>query len=403
MTVFAPGGAVVRLHKLTMVDEDDGVMVGRPDTGSYALFPVDGAEALRLLGSGMPPSGVAAHYERTYGTPLDMDDFLATLEDLGFLLADGEEPPAETPVRWQRLGRWVFSRPAMLCYLTLIAVAIVATARDPYLRPSYRNLFFTHYLSLIPVTLTAAMIPCILIHEGFHALAGRRLGLPSTLRISRRFFYLVAETRLDSLLSVDRRRRYLPFLAGMLADVTLIAGLTLAALALRGHGLPAWCPGVCLAIAFTIVLRVIWQFMFYLETDLYYVLTHALRCSDLQNATRFYLRAQAGRLLRRPPRAAAGPDWTDRDRVMARLYAPLLVAGYGFSLGSLIWAGIPTTVHFWSLIIARFSGSQAPTAGILDALSFVLLSSLQWGLVAYVTVRDRRARARQNSLEGAQT
>lgn len=400
MSVTAPGGSVVRLHRLTMVAEDDGVMVGRPDIASYAVFPEEGAQALRLLDSGVPVRGVAAWYEQTCGEPLDVDDFLETLEDLRFLRAEGEDEPADAPVRWQRLGRWIFSWPAWLCYIALMAAAVAVMVQERPLRPSYHNLFFTHVLSLIPLTLTVALIPCILLHESFHALAGRRLGLPSTLRLGRRLYYLVAETRLDSLFSVPRRQRYLPFLAGMLADAILISALTLLAAVLRAHGVAPWCPGLCLAVAFTCVLRLIWQFMFYLETDLYFVLANALRCADLQNATRFYLRVRFRRLLHRPA-PQPGADWSDRDRSMARWYAPLLVAGYGFSLGSLLWAGIPTTVHFWSLIIERFSGSQTPTTGILDAVSFVALSSLQWGLLAYVALRDRRARAGKNSLQGA--
>jgi hypothetical protein len=372
-----------------MVAEDDGVMIGRPDVGSYALFPKEGAQALRLLDSGVPISGMARWYEQTNGSPLDVDDFLATLEDLRFLRSDDE--PAAAPVRWQRLGRWTFSRPAWLCYIALMAAAVIVMMREPSLRPSYHQVFFTHYLSLIPLTLAAVQIPCVLIHESFHALAGRRLGLPSTLRLGRRLYYLVAETRLDALLSVPRRRRYLPFLAGMLADTVLISVLTLLAAVLRGHGIAAWCPALCLAIAFTCVLRLIWQLMFYLETDLYYVLANALRCEDLQNTTRFYIRTRFRRVLRRVP-LQPDADWSDRDRAAARWYAPLLVVGYGFSLFSLFWAGIPTAVHFLSLIIDRFKGSQSPTAGILDALSFITLTSLQIGLTGYVVVRDRRAR-----------
>lgn len=76
MSVTAPGGTTVRLHRLTMVTEDDGVTVGRPDTGSYAVFPEDGAEALRLLDAGVPLPSVAAWYEQAYGSTLDVDDFL---------------------------------------------------------------------------------------------------------------------------------------------------------------------------------------------------------------------------------------------------------------------------------------------------------------------------------------
>ncbi|HLJ98698.1 MAG TPA: hypothetical protein VKU39_02190 [Streptosporangiaceae bacterium] len=395
-------GTTIRLHGLTMVGEDDGVMVGRPDIGSYALFPAEGAEALRMLGAGTPMPAVAAWYERTCGSALDVDDFLEVLEDLRFLRDDGDEESATTPVRWQRLGRWTFSWPAWVCYAALTLAAVTAMVRAPYLRPSYHQMFFTHYLSLIPVVLTAALIPAILLHESFHALAGRRLGLPSTLTISRRFYYLVAETRLDSLFSVPRKKRYLPFLAGILADVVLISVLTLVAAVLHSVRLPYWCAGVCLAIAFTCVLRVIWQFMFYLETDLYFVMSHGFRCPDLQAATRFYIKTRVHRLLRRPP-PRTDAEWGERETAIARWYAPLLVIGYGFSLFSLLWAGIPSTIRFASQIIDRFSVSRTPTTGILDALSFILLSAVQWGLVLYVAIRDRRARERapvEGSLQG---
>jgi hypothetical protein len=400
MSVTVSGTSIVRLHRLTMVAEDDGVMVGRPDIGSYALFPAEGAETLRRLDSGMPVSAVAEWYEQECGSPLDFEDFLAALSDLEFLRAEGEDKPPETQVRWQRLGARVFSWPAWVCYIALTVATIVAMTRKASLRPSYHNLFFTSHLSLIPLVMAATEIPCILIHESFHALAGRRLGLPSTLRISRRLYYIVAETRLDSLLSVPRRRRYLPFVAGTVADIVICSAFTLAAAFLESRHVAAWIPGICLAAAFTCVMRLVWQLLFYLQTDLYYVLANALRCSDLQSATRFLLRSRLRKLLRRSPLPETD-DWSDRDRAMARRYAPLFVAGYGFSLGALAWAGIPTSAHFISTIFDRLTGSGTSTEGILDALTFIGMTGLQIGLLVYVTLRDRRAR--KNSTQGALT
>lgn len=392
-------GRTVRLYRLTMIDEPDGVMVGRPATGSYALFPAEGAQTLRMLAGGASVAETSAWYERTYGSPLDFEDFLEVLADLGFLLPQGESEPEETPVRWQRLGRALFSVPAWVCYLALAVAAVVEIVRVPALRPSYRDLFFTGQISLIPIVLTAAQIPCLLLHESFHTLAGRRLGLPSTLGIGRRLFYLVAETRMDSLLSVPRRRRYLPFLAGMVLDSVLVAGLTLLAAALRGRGLPAWVPGVCLAVSFSTLLRLLWQFMLHLQTDLYYVAATALRCADLQNATRFFVRAQMRRLLRRAPQPP-DEEWTDRDRQVARYYAPLLISGYVFSIGSLVWAGIPATVRFWSTVFNRLRGPHTPPAQLVDTGIFVALAATQFGLLAYVTLRDRRARVRSQNSRG---
>jgi hypothetical protein len=402
MSVTTSGDSVIRLHTLTMVPQDDGVMIGRPDTGSYALFPEEGARALRMLDSGVPVSGVATWYEQECGSSLDVEDFLATLEDLGFVLPEGQERPPAARIRWQRLARWVFSWPAWLCYIALMMAAIVTILREPALEPSYHLLFFTQYIALIPLTLTALQIPCILLHEGSHALAGRRLGLPSTMRLGRRLYYLVVETRLSALLSVPRRKRYLPFLAGMVTDAVVISVLTLMAAALRGHGIPSWCPALCLAVAFSCVFRLVWQFMLYLETDVYYVVATALRCSDLQNATRYYLRSQIRRALRRPS-PPADDDWSDRDRAMARRYAPFLVAGYGFSIASLVWVGIPSAAHFWSLVIDQFKTSHDSIIGLADVSIFIGLVVLQFGLPIYVAVRDRRARTQRTSTQGALT
>ncbi len=396
MSVTAPASGTIRLHRLTMVTEDDGVMIGRPDIGSYAVFPAEGAEALRLLDAGTPVSEVAAWYQQTCGSELDVDDFLEVLADLRFVRGDGEEEPLAAPIRWQRLGRLAFSWPAMTCYIVITLAACVAMARFPYLRPTYRHLFFTKYLSLIPVAMAAATIPLVLLHESFHALAGRRLGLPSTLAIGRRFYYLVGETRLDSLFSVPKRKRYLPFLAGTIVDIVVLSALTLIAGLLHSQGFPAWSYGFCLAIAFALVLRLIWQVQFYLETDFYFVISHAMRCPDLHRAAKFYVKTRAFRLLRRPP-PESDAEWSDRDQSFARWYAPLLIIGYGFSLFTLLWAGIPSLIRFAELLAGRFTGSHHPKGGILDALIFAVLMSLQWGLFLYVVVRDRRARGRARS------
>lgn len=398
MPVTASG--IVRLHRLTMVGEADGVMVGRPDVGSYALFPAEGAEVLRMLDSGLPVSAAATWYEQASGESLDVEDFIDAIENLGFTLADGEERQPVIPVRWQRLGRFAFSWPVMACYAALMTAAVVLIVRQPALRPSYHRLFFTQYLSLIPLTLTAIQIPCILLHEAFHALAGRRLGLSSKLRLGRRLYFLVAETRLNSLLSVPRQKRYLPFLAGMLADLVVISVLTVLGAVVRTGGIPLWCSRLCLAVAFTCVLRLIWQLMFYLETDLYYMVATALRCADLQNATRFFIKSQTRKLLHRPSPERPG-DWSDRDQSMARWYSILLIAGYGFSLGSLAWAGIPTAVRFWTLVVERLLTTHSSTASVVDASIFVVLASVQAGLTIFVVVRDRRARRRGNSPKGA--
>ena len=346
-----------------------------------------------MVDDGRTVAEAADWYEQIAGETLDVDDFLDVINDLRFVLGPDEQPEPPRPPRWQRLGQAVFSGPAWLLYGVCFVAAITAMVREPGLRPSYRALFFTDRISLISVLLLVLGMPCILVHESFHALAGRRLGLPSTFGIGRRLYFLVAETRLDSLLSVPRRQRYLPFLAGLLADVVMMSLLTLLAAALRAVGSPHWCWSLCVAVAFGCVLRLVWQFQFYLETDLYYVASTALRCTDLQNACRHQIRNAARRLMRRHPLPAVD-DWSPRDLMVARWYAPVLIAGYGFALGSLALVGIPATVRFWSTVVDRLTRPGAGTGEIVDALIFLVLTAVQLGLLLYVSVRDWRRRQR---------
>jgi hypothetical protein len=116
----------------------------------------------------------------------------------------------------------------------------------------------------------------------------------------------VFETALDGLAAVPRRQRYLPMLAGLLADTVNVSLLTIVALLLLGPGdRMTLGSGVCLALAYTTLLRMLWQAYFHLETDLYYVIATVCGCVNLRQTAREMLRNRVNRLLGRA--GEAGP------------------------------------------------------------------------------------------------
>ena len=94
MTTEPATGTRVRLQHLTYVDDGDGVMVGRPDVGSYAVFPSEGADLLRSLEAGVTLEAGALTWHDQTGETLDTEDFLTTLEDLGFLVGGTASAPS---------------------------------------------------------------------------------------------------------------------------------------------------------------------------------------------------------------------------------------------------------------------------------------------------------------------
>ena len=49
----------LRLYPLTYLEEAGEVTVGRADTSSFGLFPIDGAALLRHMETGHPPNEAA--------------------------------------------------------------------------------------------------------------------------------------------------------------------------------------------------------------------------------------------------------------------------------------------------------------------------------------------------------
>jgi hypothetical protein len=407
--------APLALHPLVFLEEGDEVTIGRTDTDSYAIFPPDGAEAVRQLQAGLTPREVGDWYAAEYGEPLDLAHLVGALDELGFLGTGGRAgaddtggtrgtggttataaatpTPTRTPIRGRRLGAVLFSLPAWAGYLALVTWAVVAAVRSPDLVPTYRSVFFTDYYAVMEVVLILGVLPLLLGHEAFHVLAARRIGVRSTLGIGRRLYFLVLETRMDGLVAVPRRKRYLPILAGILFDTVAIAALVVTAdLTRSGDGRLSLAGRLCLAFAFTTVLRIVWQFYLYLRTDLYILLTTVLGCVDLYATTRKLMADHAARLLRRGTPRADRSGWHPVDRRVARWWVWCVVAGYAFNIGTLLLAVLPILLRIAQGLLSRVTGHGTTTGHLLDATVFLTLTTAQVVISSWLSVRDRRRR-----------
>lgn len=384
-------------HTLVYLEDGDDVTIGRPDTDSYAIFPADGAHLVRRLADGATPAQASDWYAAEYGEQVDVEDIIGALRELGFVREDGEEPARTEPVRWQRLGRAMFSPLAWVCYALVVAWALLRTVQSPDLVPTAEDLLFSDYYAVISLVLLVAAVPLIAVHEAFHALAARRLGVRSRTRLSYRFYFLVVETALDGLVAVERRKRYLPIVAGMVADCVLLGLLITVADVSRGPGgAETMTSRVCLGLAFAALLRLLWQFFLYLRTDVYVLITTLLGCVDLHTTSVRLLRNRFLRWTGRTDRLADESQWHPVDRRAARWYSWLIVAGYTVSLGTFVLALAPVFVRMVSGALDRFgAGEGSSWTELLDSSAFLFLTFGQIALTLWIAARER-VRARRS-------
>jgi hypothetical protein len=381
----------LRFHALTYLEDRGEVTVGRLDEGSFVVLPPDGAALLHQLEDGLSCQQAARWYASTYGEELDVADFVADLDALGFLRHDSGPYAPPPPVRWQRLGQAVFSRVAGALYIALLVCAGAAMWRHHAVQPRPQNFFFIHYMSVLVLAVFVGQVPLILLHESAHALAGRRLGLRSTLSIGRRLHYVVFQTTMDGLVSVPPRKRLLPILAGMLTDLGVLCVLTLIATALqRSDGSFGLAARYCLALAFLTLLRLAWQLWFFLQTDVYFLVVTVLGCVDLQTTAKQVLRNRIDRRLGRRP--TYDPQlWHPRDRAVARWYSVLIAAGYGFMLLSLVAFVLPMVGRLVTTVVARLLGNgDHGSAGLLDSILMLLFTLGELSVAGLMAYRQYR-------------
>ena len=193
-------------------------------------------------------------------------------------------------------------------------------------------------------------------------------------------------------------------LAGMIADVLVIAALTLAALPLHAAtGVGAVVYRVLLSMAFGVILRFAWQFYFFVRTDLYFLATTCLGCNDLQAAARQLLSNRFWRLLRRREKIVDESVLHPRDLSVGRWYSWLMVAGYALLATLLVTTAFPVGIRLTEQAIHELSTTRSALK-IADVGTFLVLNFWEPVLAATLAIlalRRRHQRRAVRALENA--
>lgn len=395
-------------HLVVRREDEDEYVIGDPVSGNFVAVPEIGARLVGFLATGHTIAEAADEVERETGEAIDALDFVEVLVDSGIIdgrasggpATDGpatDEPP--TKIRYwsasripARFVKPLFGRVAWTFYVGCLAATVAMFFIEPALLPTYEDTFIVPDIVLSILITNVVVIVLTIVHEVWHAFAGAAVGVPSRLRLERRGIFPVLETDLSGLWALPPGRRYSPFLAGMAIDaVVLFAAVGPRFAWSRGWiDLPPELIRFLGVVVFSQVVKLAFQTMAYLRTDMYLVMATATGCRNLHQVTRLSLK----RLIRRltPEEATILNNAHARDLQVSRWYRLLYLSGViwmTWFFFQFLWPSAKVTFGWAGGVLI---GAPVGSAYWWEGMALLAFASLNL-LPLYVVVRNRyRAR-----------
>ncbi len=387
-TCAYPADARIAVHPFEQRVDGEDVIIANESRTSFLCVPPDAVQLLTWLAEGRTVGEVRAIYEHTYGVTPDLDEYLATLAAEDFLRLPTADSKVERKSENRRyhfenipvdVARRLVSPGMLVGCGCLVALGLLACVVDPGVLPPPTALVFEHdALGLFPALVLISLVT-VFGHELAHLLAARAAGVPSRLGVGSRLWILVAETDMTGVWLASRAQRCLAFLAGPIFDLALCATLLLVLFADRQHWL-AFAPNVIAllrASLFVAFSRVLWQFEFFVPTDLYYVIGALFGCKNLMQDTQTYLVNQFARVIPRiqPHDQASVPP---REMRVIRWFAVVWLAGRAVAFGMLFWITLPVLAGYGLMLARAFGGdTQASALFLTGPLLPIVAAALQ--------------------------
>lgn len=382
---------------LSIQKDGDTYLVGNAEIGDFYQFPESAVTILDMVKSGRTLSEITSHISAD--EDIDVADFIEQLISIGFIY-----PMEQSDLFWKnlknnsdnkrilninpRIAGTIFSPITLIIYVITVGYALYSAYYQPSLRVNWQAFYTDEYRSGLLVAVILLSLIDVVVHELSHMIAAAKYGVRSKYGLGNRLWTIVAETDLTGIMSLPKRLRYFPLLAGMMADILLISLITL----LIGYILNFY-QGFGIQILQALILQIlsslVWQFNVFVKTDIYFVLCTYFNYPDLDKDARIYLRRciyrlTAGRF------GASGADLYDRHIGVLRLFSVVWLIGRTFSFAILFGVYLPTIIHYIVSAAHSFSSPGESAWVAYDTITFALISLTMTGVGMYTWLRQRK-------------
>ncbi|EIT86179.1 hypothetical protein A374_06256 [Fictibacillus macauensis ZFHKF-1] len=382
------------MHNLQRRKENsEEYLIGRTDESNFVILPNIAIEIIDLYDQQLTTSDISKIMQER-GIEVDVLDFAENLvNDLqfvykvdGVIINDVVEDKSHFKNLSPTVSRLLFSNFAYFIYILFLLVGMCICISNTTFIPTYQDIFV--FDSISSSIIFATLLGWILIfkHEFAHLMAAKSLGINSRIGLGHRLVFPVVETDMSNIVLLPHNKRYRALLAGMAWDGALFGiGVVFLLLNTIGIEMNIVLLNIIKLINLHCVLAIAFQFMFYLETDMYYVFTTYFKCNNLLHNTRLYIRKLTKRISKEQTIELQNIDQYEK-KIMQK-YVWFYLLGVIWAIGIFIIVSIPALLKFLSIAIMKALHSNILSIAFWDALIFIAISSIPTGILIYSWIK----------------
>ncbi|HEX6977435.1 MAG TPA: hypothetical protein VF185_03760 [Patescibacteria group bacterium] len=232
------------------------------------------------------------------------------------------------------------SKPFVLVYFFLALFGLFFTVLNGFSVLDPQNFFWSGYLSVTFLTYFVFTVVMIVVHEFAHFVAARKFGLTGNFSLSNRLQFLVVESKFPNMYSITKRGRIIVFLSGTLIDLATVGVLYFFLPINPKHtNTPLAVSALIKQFLLLEWVAILWQFLFYMKTDFYFVVKEMLGIENLYT----YAKKRTMSFIKRDENPVL---LSKRENNIVNIYTALFVFGTIFGIWRYLTIHLPITIRF---------------------------------------------------------
>ncbi len=363
--------------------DKENFYIGNKNVNTFCEVPEEAVKVLSLFDGKRTIEEVKKDSKVQFQADIDVLDFVETLNELGLIYSlDGEIIGSDNeichPQKLQRVADFFFKGNRKIIYLLLALTAFVVLIAGKMF-PNYEDAIINkEYAGISIVAFFVLSWMITIIHEFGHFLSGIHLRIPTSFKLSLRYFMLVVEGDINGVWSVPRKQRYTCYLAGMCFEAVLIFIATVT----KSVSHVDMVVKICNIVILVIILNYLRQFMLFIRTDLYFAILNLFNL----NGIHMYLR----QFMSKESRREINENLTKKERRYIKGFFCISILGLVFTLFYFISIATIYWQYFTGAIHEIANGDTRYIVDGICTLAVMLVGGVLWLIGLWGMLKGRR-------------